>query len=79
MVKPDNEVSFLSNFPDDPVFLEAEGFNNIIKEILAEKKIKEEVKSNMKDLIDNVEKAVQPSRKRPSFRKRPINKPLTGL
>ena len=78
-MKRDNEVSFLSNFPDDPVSLEAEGFNNIIKEILTEKKIEEEVKSNMKDLIDNVKKAVQPSKKRRSFRKRPINKPLTGL
>ena len=29
----------------------------------------------MKDLIDNVEEAVQPSKKRPNFRKRPINKP----
>ena len=29
----------------------------------------------MKDLIDNVEKAVQPSKKRPNFRKYPINKP----
>ena len=29
----------------------------------------------MKDLIDNVEGAVQPSKKRPNFRKRPINKP----
>ena len=29
----------------------------------------------MKDLIENVEKAVQRSEKRPNFRKRPINKP----
>ena len=30
----------------------------------------------MKDLIDNVERAAQPSKKRPNFRKRPINKPI---
>ena len=29
----------------------------------------------MKDFINNVEKAVQPSKKRPNFRKRPISKP----
>ena len=29
----------------------------------------------MKDLIDNVEKAVQPSEKRPNFKKRLISKP----
>ena len=29
----------------------------------------------MKDLIDNVENAVQPSKKRPNFRKRRMNKP----
>ena len=75
MVEADNEISFLSDFLDDPVSLEAEGFNNTIKEILPEEKIEEEVKSCMKDLIDNVEKAVQPSKKRPNFRKRPINKP----
>ena len=28
-----NEISFLSDFSEDPVSLEAEGFNNIIKEI----------------------------------------------
>ena len=75
MVELDNKISFLSDFPDDPVSLETEGFNYIIKEILTEKKTEEEVKSCMKDLIDNVEKAVQPSKKRPNFRKRPINKP----
>ena len=75
MVELDNETSFLSVFPDDPISLEAEVFNNIIKEILTEEKLEEEVKSCMKDLIDNVEKAVQPLKKRPNFRKRPINKP----
>ena len=75
IVELDNEISFLSDFPDDPVLLEAEGFNNVIEEILMEEKIEEEVKSCMKDLIDNVEKAVQPSKKRSNFRKRPINKP----
>ena len=40
-----------------------------------EAKIEEdEVKSCMNDLIDNVEKAGQLSKKMPSFRKRPINK-----
>ena len=76
MVEPDNEISFFSDFLGDSGSLEAEEFNNIIKEILPEEKIEEEeVKSCMKDLIDNVEKAVQPSKKRPNFRKRPINKP----
>ena len=75
MVEVDKEISFLPEIPDDPVSLEAEGFNNIIKEILAKKKLEEEVKSSMKDLIDNVEKAVQPSKKRSNFRKQPINKP----
>ena len=74
MVELDNEISFLSDFPDYPISLEAGIFNNIIKEILTEEKI-EEVKSRMKDLIDNVEKAVQPLKKRPNFRKRPITKP----
>ena len=74
MVELDNEISFLSDFPDDPVSLEAEGFNNITKETLTEEKM-EEVKSCTKDLIDNVEGAVQPSKKKPNFRKRPINKP----
>ena len=49
-------------------FLEAE-------RILMEEKIEEEVKSCMKDLVDNVEKAVQSSKKRPSFRKHPISEP----
>ena len=35
----------------------------------------EEVKSCTKDLIDNIERAVQPSKKRPNFRKRPISNP----
>ena len=34
MVQPENEIRFLSDFLDDQVFLEAEGFNNIVKEIL---------------------------------------------
>ena len=34
MVEPENEIRFLSDFLDDPVFLEADGFNNIFKEIL---------------------------------------------
>ena len=34
MVEPENEIRFLSDFLDDQVFLEAEGFNNIFKEIL---------------------------------------------
>ena len=74
MVELENEISFLSDFPDDPVSLEAEGFNYIIKEMLTEKKTEEEVKSCVTDLIDNVEKAVQPSKKRPNFRKRPMSK-----
>ena len=68
MVELDNEISFLSDFPDNPVSLEVEGFNNIIKEILTEEKIEEKVKSCMTYLIDNAEKAVQP-KKRPNFRK----------
>ena len=75
MVELDNEISFLSNFLDDPFSLEAEGFDNIIKEIITKEKIEEEVKSWMKDLIDNVKKAVQSWKKRPNFRKCPINKP----
>ena len=34
MVEPENEIRFLSDFLDDQVFLEAEGFNKIFKEIL---------------------------------------------
>ena len=34
MVEPENEIRFLSDFLDDQIFLEAEGFNNIFKEIL---------------------------------------------
>ena len=45
MVELDNEISFLSNFLDDPFSLEAEGFDNIIKEIITKEKIEEEVKS----------------------------------
>ena len=78
MVELDYEISFLSDFFDGPVSLEAERFSNIIKKILTEEKIEEEVKSCMKDLIDiidNVERAVQPSKKRLNFRKHPINKP----
>ena len=75
MVELDNKIRFLSDFPDDTVSLEAEGFNNIIKKMFTEEKIEEEVRSCMKDLINNVEKAVQPSKKRPNFRKRPIDKP----
>ena len=63
MVEPDNEISFLSDFLDDSVSLEAEGFNNIIKEILTEEKIEEEVKSWMNDVIDNVEKLCNRQRK----------------
>ena len=47
-----------------------------MKEILTEKKIEEEDKSCMKDLIDNVDRAAQPSKKRPNLRKRPINTPI---
>ena len=75
MVELDIKISFVSDLPDNPVSLETDGFNYIIKSILTVKKIEEEVKSCMKDLIDNVERAVQPSTKRPNFRKRPINKP----
>ena len=39
-----------------------------------EEKIEEEGKSFMKDLIDNIETAVQPSKKRLHFRNLPINK-----
>ena len=35
----DNEISFLSDFHDDPVSLEAERFNNTIRKILTEEKI----------------------------------------
>ncbi len=38
------EISLLSEFPDDPVSLEAEGFNNIIKEIFTEERVEEEAK-----------------------------------
>ena len=31
MVELENEISFLSDFPDNTVSLEAEGFNNTIK------------------------------------------------
>ena len=41
MVELDNEISFLSDFPDDPVALQAEEFNN--KEILTDGKIEQEV------------------------------------
>ena len=34
MVEPENEIRFVSDFLDDPVFLEAGGFKNIFKEIL---------------------------------------------
>ena len=37
MVELGNEISFLSDFPDDPVALQAEEFNN--KEILTDGKI----------------------------------------
>ena len=77
MVELDNEIVFLSDFPDDLVSLEAEGFNNIVKEILTEEKFEEEVKFCMKDIIVNVEKTVQPSKKRSNFRKGPINKPTS--
>ena len=74
MVELDNEISFLSEFPDNPVSIESEWFNTIINEILTDETM-EEVNSFMKDLIDNVETAVQLSKKRPDFRKCPINKP----
>ena len=76
MVEPDNEISFLSDFFDDSVSLEAEGFNNIIKEILMEEKIEEEVKSCMNDVIDNVEKLCNRQRKgRISVNMQSINLP----
>ena len=76
MVEPDNEISFLSDFLDDSVSLEAEGFNNIIKEILTEEKIEEEVKSCMNDVIDNVEKLCNRQRKgRISVNMQSINLP----
>ena len=75
MVDLDIEISNLLDFPDDYNFLEEEGMSNIIKEIVDEEKIENDVKSCIKDLLDNVEKAVQPSKKRPNFRKRQIKKP----
>ena len=76
MVEPDNEISFLSDFLDDSVSLEAEGSNNIIKEILTEEKIEEEVKSWMNDIIDNVEKLCNRQRKgRISVNMQSINLP----
>ena len=76
MVEPDNEISFISDFLDDSVSLEAEGFNNIIKEILTEEKIEEEVKSCMNDGIDNVEKLCNRQRKgRISVNMQSINLP----
>ena len=76
IVEPDNEISFLSDFLDDSVSLEAEGFNNIIKEILTEEKIEEEVKSCMNDVIDNVEKLCNRQRKgRISVNMQSINLP----
>ena len=76
IVEPDNEIIFLSDFLDDSVSLEAEGFNNIIKEILTEEKIEEEVKSCMNDVIDNVEKLCNRQRKgRISVNMQSINLP----
>ena len=76
MVEADNEISFLSDFLDDSVSLEAEEFNNIIKEILTEEKIEEEVKSCMNDVIDNVEKLCNRQRKfRISVNMQSINLP----
>ena len=76
IVEPDNEISFLSDFLDDSVSLEAEGFNNIIKEILTQDKIEEEVKSGMNDVIDNVEKLCNRQRKgRISVNMQSINLP----
>ena len=76
MVEPGNEISFLSDFLDDSVSLEAEGFNNIIKEILTQDKIEEEVKSGMNDVIDNVEKLCNRQRKgRISVNMQSINLP----
>ena len=55
MVEPDNEIRFHSDFLEDLVSLEVEGFNNIIhnQRKSYRGKIEEEVKSCMKDLIDN--------------------------
>ena len=76
MVEPDNQISFLSDFLDDPVSLEVEGFNNIIKEILTEKKIEKGVKSCMNDVLDNVEKLCNRQRKgRISVNMQSINLP----
>ena len=76
MIEADNEISFLSDFFDDPVSLEVEGFNNTTKEILTEEKIEEEVKSCMKDVIDNVEKLCKRRRKgRISVNMQSINLP----
>ena len=75
MVELDSEISFLSDFPDDTVSSEAEGFNNIITENFTEEKTEEDFKSCMKGLITNVGKAVQPSKKKSNFRKRSISKP----
>ena len=73
----DNEISFLSDFHDDPVSLKAERFNNIIRKILTKKKFNKKLNLlfNKKDLIDNVERVAQPLKKRPNFRKRSINEP----
>ena len=75
MVELVSEISFLSDFPDDTVSSEAEGFNNIITENFTEEKTEEDFKSCMKGLINNVEKAVEPSKKKSNFRKRSISKP----
>ena len=75
MVDLDIEISNLLDFPDDYICLEEEGMSNIIKGILDEEKIENDVKSCIKYLLDNVEKAAQPSKRRPNFRKRQINKP----
>ena len=71
----DNEISFLSDFHDDPVSSKAERFNNIIRKILTKKKFNKKLNLlfNKKDLIDNVERVAQPLKKRPNFRKRSIN------
>ena len=42
MVELDNEIIFHSDFPDDPVSSEAEGFNNTFKKVLDEENIVKE-------------------------------------
>ena len=61
----------LSDFPDS--LLEENGMSEMINEILHDEEIENAVKSCVKDLLDNVEKEMEISKK-PNVRKRQTNK-----